>query len=86
MWQLEKMETKHVLTEWRANRNISQKEFAEMIGVGKSTLNKIEKFVRKPSLDLAVKIQGATRGKIKPTDLIAAFDAASESQRTGEAA
>lgn len=80
------MQNKHILTEWRTNRNISQKEFAEMIGVGKSTLNKIEKFVRKPSLDLAVKIQGATRGKIKPSDLIEAFDAGPVTERAGEAA
>lgn len=78
------MPHKHILTEWRLNRNISQTEFAGLVGVEKSTLNKIEKFVRKPSLDLALKIQSVTRGKIKPADLVEAFDA--RNSAAGEAA
>jgi len=44
--------------------------FADRIGVARSTLRKIAYRQRQPSLDLAVRITTATKGKVTPADLI----------------
>ena len=44
--------------------------FADRIGEPRNTIRKIAYRQRQPSLDLAVKISAATRGKVSPEDML----------------
>lgn len=44
--------------------------FADRIGESRNTIQKIAYGKRQPSLALAVKIQIATKGKVKPSDML----------------
>lgn len=69
MCQLTEMSNEHALAAWRKSNGKSQEEFAVDIGVSRWMVNRIETGKRRPSLDLALKIEAAT--KIAPSDLIA---------------
>lgn len=62
------MQNEHPLAAWRKTKGKSQEDFAVDIGVSRWMVNSIETGRRKPSLDLALKIQDMT--KIAPSDLI----------------
>ena len=51
-------------------KNISQKEFAEMIGVRASTISNYICKRRFPTLKIGAKIEKATRGNVSITDLL----------------
>jgi len=71
------MQNDHALAAWRKTQNnLSQEAFAAQIGVTRWMVNSIETGRRKPSLDLALKIQAVTN--IAPSDLVAV--AASEQE------
>ncbi|HEX8413958.1 MAG TPA: helix-turn-helix domain-containing protein [Sphingomicrobium sp.] len=44
--------------------------FADRLGVARSTIRKIAYRQRQPSLELAVRISTATKGAVKPADMI----------------
>jgi DNA-binding XRE family transcriptional regulator len=85
-WQHEEMKQRktstHPVWVWRTSRNIKQSVFAELVGVHKSTLNKIELQGKRPSLKVAVAIELATKGKVKAKELLPA----DTGQQAGEAA
>jgi len=70
------MQNEHALAIWRKNQSpqLSQKEFAEKIGVSRWMVNRIEAGKRKPSFDVALKIQNLT--EITPSELVAQTEAA----------
>jgi transcriptional regulator with XRE-family HTH domain len=51
---------KHPITRFRESRKISQAAFAETVGCKRSMMNLIEKSVRRPSPQLAERIQTET--------------------------
>lgn len=50
----------HILAEFRKRTGISQRHFAERVGVDQSVISKIETGLAKPGLSLAVRIEEAT--------------------------
>ena len=52
----------HRLTAFRKSRKISQREFAERIGVDQSIVSRLEARRTVPSLVLAMQIEDATEG------------------------
>lgn len=68
------MQNEHALAAWRKTKNLSQEEFAAQIGVTRWMVNRIETGKRKPSLDLALRIQELT--EIAPAKLVAQPEAA----------
>jgi DNA-binding XRE family transcriptional regulator len=63
------METKHPLTKWRAENNLTQEEFATEVKVTRWMINRIEIRKRSPSLTLATKIRDFTKGEVSLDDL-----------------
>ena len=57
------------LSDWLKSKGITAKEFAERLNVTPPTISRIVNEKSEPSIGLAVKIQAATRGKVKITDL-----------------
>jgi plasmid maintenance system antidote protein VapI len=51
-------------------KGITVAEFADSIAEARNTIRKIVYRQRQPSLDLAVKIQIATKGAVKPSDML----------------
>ena len=68
------MQNEHALAAWRKTEKLSQEAFAGRIGVSRWMVNSIETGRRKPSLDLALKIQELT--KIPPSELVAERESA----------
>lgn len=54
------MQDTHLITKYRALVGISQAAFAEKVGCKRSMMNLIEKGERRPSADLAGRIQEVT--------------------------
>ncbi|QOL80446.1 helix-turn-helix transcriptional regulator [Pseudooceanicola spongiae] len=64
------------LSQYRADNAISQRAFAERLGVSQSLISRIEHGTVSPSLSLAVKIEFATEGNVTAVSLAQAKDAA----------
>jgi DNA-binding transcriptional regulator YdaS (Cro superfamily) len=56
-------------------KDIQVKEFAEIIGVSASTISRYIHWYRKPALDIAIRIENATKGKVTIKDLMAYWEA-----------
>lgn len=61
------------LKEYLEEKRLTYREFAEKLGIRTQSLQTIVYGKRKPSLDLAVKIQELTEGAITPKDLLDDF-------------
>jgi putative transcriptional regulator len=72
--QPKNMQNEHALAVWRKTKNLSQQELAAQIGVTRWMVNRIETGKRKPSLDLALRIQELT--EIAPAALVAERESA----------
>lgn len=66
------METKHPLTKWRTENNLTQGELAAEVEVTRWMINRIELRERRPSLTLATKIRNFTNGAVSLDDLASA--------------
>ncbi|MCB1343352.1 MAG: helix-turn-helix transcriptional regulator [Pseudooceanicola sp.] len=66
----------HPLTRYRRDNGISQRDFAQMVGVDQSVVSRIEARSVSPSLNLAIRIQVMTSGKVTASDLDCAARAA----------
>ncbi len=55
-------------------KRLTYREFAEKLGVSAQYLQNIAYGKRKPSLDLAVKIEELSNGKLTPRDLLHFFN------------
>lgn len=55
-------------------KRITYREFAEKLGVHLQSLKSIVYGIRRPSLEIAVRIEELTNGEVAPKDLIAAFN------------
>lgn len=64
------MQNEHALAVWRKTNKYSQEYFAEKIGVSRWMVNSIETGRRRPSLDLALKIQAYTQNAVSPAELV----------------
>ncbi len=64
MWQKNGMKLETYLSE----RGIKPSVFAADIGVAASTITRVLKGERSPGFDLVMKIQRATKGKVKAAD------------------
>lgn len=64
------MQNEHALAVWRKSNKYSQEDFADKIGVSRWMVNSIETGRRRPSLDLALKIQIFTENKVSPAELV----------------
>jgi transcriptional regulator with XRE-family HTH domain len=53
-----------LLKKWLDNNGISQKEFADMIGVAPSTVYRVITGKTRPKLDIAKKIETLTNGEV----------------------
>lgn len=53
-------------------RGISQRDFARLIGVDPGIVSRLSRGLMRPSLELAAKIETATRGKIKAVSWVSA--------------
>jgi plasmid maintenance system antidote protein VapI len=60
------------LQDWLDKHEVSQTGFAEALDVRPSTINDLCNGRRRPSLELAVKIERATFGQVPPASWIAA--------------
>jgi transcriptional regulator with XRE-family HTH domain len=58
------------LNEWLAREGMLQRAFAEKVGANPSTISLILSGMRNPSLDLAVRIEEATKGRVKVREWI----------------
>jgi len=56
------------LETYLTERNKKPTVFAAEIGVSPSTITRIIKGERSPGFDLVMKIQAATKGRVKPAD------------------
>jgi DNA-binding XRE family transcriptional regulator len=65
---------RHPLAAWRKTEKLSQEAFAGRIGVSRWMVNSIETGKRKPSFDVALKIQNLT--EITPSELVAERESA----------
>lgn len=54
------METTHPLKVWRTDRDLKQKAAADLLGVSKPTISRLEKGRRSPSLKLAAQLSERT--------------------------
>jgi DNA-binding XRE family transcriptional regulator len=63
------------LTQYRAKHGLSQRAFADLVGVDKSIISKIEAKKAKPGLELAGRIERETGGKVKAVSWIEALAA-----------
>lgn len=66
------------LREYLDEKRITYREFAEKLGIHLQSLKSIVYGVRRPSLEIAVKIEELTNGQVTPKDLIATFNKKSE--------
>lgn len=64
------MQNEHALAVWRKTNRLTQDEFAGMVGVTRWMVNSIETGRRRPSLDLALKIQASTGNAVSPAELV----------------
>ena len=55
-----------LLTEYLEENNLSLQQFAEKINCSKSMVGHLKNGVEPPGLELACKIEKATRGRIRP--------------------
>lgn len=62
------------LKEYLEEHRLTYREFAEKLGIRLQSLQGVVYGTRKPSLDLAVKIEELTGGEITPKDLLAFFN------------
>lgn len=53
-----------LLRKWLDNRGISQREFADMIGVAPSTVYRVMTGKTRPKLDVAKRIEILTKGEV----------------------
>jgi transcriptional regulator with XRE-family HTH domain len=60
LWQPTAMEVRHPLKAWRSDNQLSQREAAGRLGIGKPTISRIESWKRTPSLALAAKLSEKT--------------------------
>lgn len=64
-----------ILQTYLSNAGMTQREFAAKVGVDQSIISRLSKDVNKggmtPSLDLAFRIQRATRGKVPASSWVA---------------
>lgn len=51
---------RHALREWRIDRNMTQQELAEMVGVQRLTIHNLEMGKGPPELDTAISIEDHT--------------------------
>jgi DNA-binding transcriptional regulator YdaS (Cro superfamily) len=58
------------LIEWKQLKNISNKDMAKLIGIHFSYVTHILKNRRRPSPDLALKIEQATGGQVTAMELL----------------
>jgi transcriptional regulator with XRE-family HTH domain len=56
------------LDEWLKQKRVRQEDFADMIGVRQSAISHLVRGKRNPSLELMLKIEAATKGKVRPND------------------
>ena len=56
------------LEEWLRKEGMLRRAFAERIGASPSTVSLLINGQRKPSLEMAQRIQEATKGKVKMTE------------------
>jgi transcriptional regulator with XRE-family HTH domain len=63
------------LSQYLQETGTSQKDFALLIGVDKGTISRLVAKRFNPRLPLAAKIEAATGGLVKPTDLLVDDDA-----------
>lgn len=49
---------------------MTHQEFANLLGINKSSLSNMIAGLKRPSLELAVKIEKLTKGKVKPRDWV----------------
>jgi len=59
-----------LLRKWLAEKNIRQADFAVMIGVRQSMVSQLASGKRQPSLELTLKIEQVTRGKVTLSDWV----------------
>jgi transcriptional regulator with XRE-family HTH domain len=55
-------------SDWLKSSGLTQKEFAERIGVTQSAISHLRNNRKRPSFELMVKIEKATKGKVKLND------------------
>ena len=58
------------LSEYLKRADITQRQFAEDAGLSRSYLNEIAQGLKTPSLDVALRIQRAAKGKIDLQSLV----------------
>ena len=58
------------LARWLRENRLTQQEFAQRIGTRQGTIGGLIRSLRRPSLDLAVAIERATDGAVKPSDWV----------------
>jgi plasmid maintenance system antidote protein VapI len=58
------------LIDYLEMKNVSVKDFAEIIEVHKSTIFNYLNWNRKPNLEIALKIETATKGKVTFRDML----------------
>lgn len=56
-------------------KNIQLNDFADIIGVDSSTISRYIHWHRKPALDIAMRIEKVTKGKVTIEDLMAYWEA-----------
>ena len=54
----------HILTKYRKEAGVSQRAFAELIGVDQSLISRWEAGANSPTLPVAFKIEAVTGGKV----------------------
>lgn len=69
------------LKEYLEDKRLTYREFAEKLGIRTQSLQSVVYGSKKPSLDLAVKIEELTGGAITPKDLLEFFNNPKASKR-----
>lgn len=64
------MAKEHALTIWRNKQNpaVTQEELGEALGVSRWWINRLETGKKKPSFDLAIKLELKTKGAVTAKD------------------
>ena len=75
-----------MLEEYIAQSDLSRREWAARLGITPSYLSLIISGHKLPSLRVAGRIEEATDGKVRCSDLISAFDGEAPDQNEGDAA
>lgn len=63
------------LKKYLESRNLSRKEFAEMVGVSVYTISSYITWARKPSMETGRMIEKVTKGKVTIDDLLSYWKA-----------